>query len=109
MSLLFKLEEFKIKWDLFWAFHWRAAFKACGLFFVVQFINYANLCWNFRAIAQAQYLSIAITDGIASYIGFKLVKKIGEAESRAALIGYMAGGMVGSLVSTYVSKKVFGA
>lgn len=86
-----------------------ASVKVFALFFTVQFISYANLAWNFRAIAQAQYAHIILTDGLASFLGFKVIKKIGEADSRAALIGYVIGGMIGSPLSTFVSKKVFGA
>jgi len=82
--------------------------KTFFLFFVVQFLYYGVLCWNYRAVAQANLLHVAISDGFAALIGFTLIKKVSAATSRAAMAGYVLGGMLGSVVSVMASVWIFG-
>lgn len=78
------------------------------LFFVVQFVSYAFITWNFRAIAQAQYVHVLFSDLVIAALNFKLIKKIAEAHSNVALAGYTIGGAAGSLASVWVTKQVLG-
>ena len=77
-------------------------------FFAVQFLNYAILCWNYRAVAQARYGNVFASDLMCAAISFTLIKRVAKTDSRAALAGYVLGGAVGSVVSVWITKGVFG-
>ncbi len=82
--------------------------KMFSLFFGVQFLNYAVLCWNIRSVAQAKYTNIFISDLMCAIMSFKLIKKVSMSESNWALCGYALGGACGSLASTWITKRFFG-
>jgi hypothetical protein len=69
---------------------------------------YGLLCYNYRAIATAHYLHIGISDVIIAGLSFTVIKKVAEAKTKTAWVGYTLGGLVGSLVSTWVSKNILG-
>lgn len=74
-------------------------------FFAAQFLNYAIMTWNMRAVALGWYLSIALTDLVIAGIGFTMIRRVAEAHSPLAIAGYCFGGMCGSLAAMYVTKK----
>jgi hypothetical protein len=78
-------------------------------FFAVQALNYALLCWNYRAVAQARLGNVFVSDLACAAISFTLIKRVAKAESRAAMAGYVLGGAVGSVVSVYATKGFFGS
>ena len=83
--------------------------KTFAYFFGVQFLNYAVLCWNIRAVAQAWYLSLFFTDILLAWIGFHMIGQVAEArKSRTAMAGYVLGGACGSLVSVWITRRLFG-
>ena len=85
--------------------------KSCKqflLFFVIQFVYYGVLCWNFRSISQARYGNIFSSDLACAAITFSLIKKVAKTESKAAWCGYVLGGAFGSIVSVWITKHLFG-
>jgi hypothetical protein len=82
--------------------------KYFGTFFFVQVMNYACLTWNYRAVAQAGYAHVVVSDLCCATISFTLIKIVSEAKCNAARAGYILGGACGSLVSVFVTKAVFG-
>ena len=79
-----------------------------AFFFAVQFLNYALLCWNYRAVAQARYGNVFASDLCCAAISFTLIKRVARTESGAAMAGYILGGAFGSVVSVYVTRGIFG-
>lgn len=77
-------------------------------FFLIQCLNYGILCWNFRAVAQARYVHIGLSDLCCAAISFTLIKRVAQTDSRAAMAGYIVGGAVGSVVSVWITKTVWG-
>jgi hypothetical protein len=77
-------------------------------FFAIQALAYAVACWNIRAVAQARYGPIALSDMSCAALQWTLIRRIGEARSRWAQAGYILGGACGSLVSVWITRQVFG-
>lgn len=77
--------------------------------FALQFVYYFAATWNFRVIAQAHYVSIAISDAGLAAVQFTLIQRIAKAESNLARAGYVLGGVTGSLLATFLTKVVYGA
>jgi hypothetical protein len=77
-------------------------------FFALQFISYAVITWNYRAVAQARYLSIGISDLCCAGLGFTAIKRVSKAEGHAALAGYVLGGAFGSMLSAWITTKAYG-
>jgi hypothetical protein len=73
-------------------------------FFWIQFLVYGFICWNTRAIADAWFGQLILTDGIIAFFNFKLTKKIAQAESEVAMWGYISGGICGSVTSVFLTK-----
>jgi hypothetical protein len=76
--------------------------------FFAQVLNYGILTINFRAVAQGHMKTMVITDGMCATLMFFLIKRISEAAGDAIIpwMGYTLGGMVGSVVGMYISKKL---
>ena len=81
-----------------------------ALFFGIQFLFYGLLCWNYRAIAQARYASVGLSDLCCAATSFTLIKMIADPDKKSkwAFSGYVLGGACGSLFSVWMSKGVFG-
>lgn len=86
----------------------RSAFVVFWLFFAVQCLSYGMLCWNYRAIAQARFVGIFVSDLFCAFIGFSLIKYVAGTKSHVARAGYVLGGAIGSVISVYITKVVFG-
>jgi hypothetical protein len=77
-------------------------------FFGLQFLSYAVITWNYRAVAQARYLSIGLSDLVCAGLGFTAIKRVSATEGRAALAGYVLGGACGSILSAWITRAVYG-
>jgi hypothetical protein len=84
------------------------AVQQFALFFLIQFVNYGLICLNTRAIANVWIGTLVASDMAIAGLNFKVIKKIADSESRAALLGYTIGGACGSVVSVLLSKRIFG-
>ncbi len=79
-----------------------------SLYFAIQCLSYGVFCWNLRVVAQARYLSIFASDLCFAAISFTLIRKVAEAKSGWAQVGYILGGACGSLVSVWITRRLYG-
>jgi len=78
-------------------------------FFFSQLLAYFLVTANYRAIAQGRYFWTAITDLLYATVQFYLIKKIADSkQTGVALVGYVSGGVVGSLTAIWLTKLIFG-
>ena len=77
--------------------------------FFTQVLMYGLLCINYRAIAQANYPLIVISDFIFASTNFFIIKKIAKDDNGSVFlwIGYTTGGVVGSLIGVWSSQHYF--
>lgn len=71
---------------------------------VAQFISYTNLVVNIRAISHKHYAWAVITDGLASLIGYFIVKRVAENKSKWLPVGMCVGGMLASIVGIWLTE-----
>jgi hypothetical protein len=83
-------------------------FKQFLFFFVLQFISYGLITWNYRAISQARYFSIGFSDLCVAGLGFTAIQRVSKAEGRWAMAGYVLGGAVGSVLSAWITHRIYG-
>jgi hypothetical protein len=76
-------------------------------FFAIQFVQYLLVTINMRAVAAGKYVWTAVTDATFAGFGFLLIQKVAETHSHGAWAGYVAGGIVGSQVGIWVSKRLW--
>lgn len=83
--------------------------KKRTLLFGAQFLSYFLIVANTRAYTQGRYVWTAVTDTAIALIGFYTMKWISEGEDNrlATAMFYAMGGMLGSLVSIWVTKLVY--
>lgn len=80
-------------------------------FFALQFVAYFMFVANTRAFTQAAYGWTWVTDTMLAAQAFAVSKlMIDNKEGRGlwAGIGYTLGGPMGSLLSIYLTKKLYG-
>ena len=70
----------------------------------VQFVSYANLTVNFRAIAAGHVPHAMVTDAAASAISFFIIRKVSKSEGYAALAGMMVGGSLAAAFGIYMTR-----
>jgi hypothetical protein len=93
------------------AWYPKSPFGQFSVMFTTELISFFILVANTRAFTQANYFWTAVTDTIFSAQGFLLFKMMADdenARSWASGIGCTLGGTIGSLLSIYVTKKIFG-
>ncbi len=78
--------------------------KIFALMFVVQFCNYLNLTFNFRAIAHKKYQWAVGTDAMASMFTFFIIAKVAHEGTYEALAGMVLGGALASAVGIYLTQ-----
>lgn len=80
-------------------------------FFVSQFISYFLIVANGRAFNQGSYLWTGTTDtliGGQNFLMVRLISKDSNDLHGLSLLGYMAGGTVGSLFAIWTTLHVYG-
>jgi hypothetical protein len=80
--------------------HWRSFAKFAAL----QSVNFVIAVANIRALAHLQYGWAVLTDGLICILMWTIIKNIGEAKDPYAKVGYVIGGMVGSLVGMFLTQ-----
>lgn len=75
---------------------------------MTQFASYLLICWNMRAIAKGRIGQTVVSDILFAGINFKLFKRIQAAQTNLAWAGYAIGGALGSALSIYITKRVWG-
>lgn len=77
----------------------RHALMLCGL----MFINFLVQSVNIRAVAQAQWGFIAITDALILTLNFTAIQKVAKADTRLEQVWYTIGGTIGALTGVWLS------
>lgn len=75
-------------------------------FFILQVINFILLVTNIRALAHLQYTMAVLTDGLICFMSWTVFKAMQrDVNSWAAKVGFISGGMVGSLLGMYITRR----
>jgi hypothetical protein len=81
--------------------------KEMAILFCIQILSYSLLCINFRAVAQTQYHTAAITDFALASMSFFVIRKIARSEdSFHQWTGYVLGSVAGSYLGIYISSLI---
>jgi hypothetical protein len=82
-----------------------------GFFFAAELVCFFIIVANMRAVALANYLGAASTDllfGLQAWGMMKLTVEHAEARTFAGGIGTTLGGVCGTLLSIWCTKRMFG-
>ena len=81
--------------------------KEMAILFFIQILSYSLLCINFRAVAQTQYHTAAITDFALASMSFFVIRKIARSEDFFhQWTGYVLGSVAGSYLGIYISSLI---
>ena len=85
----------------------RQKLKEASTLFFIQIALYGLLCINYRAIAQVQYNTAALSDFIIASFNFFIIRKIAKSEDALhQWLGYVLGSVVGSYLGIYISTLI---
>ena len=76
-----------------------------AVFFALMFLNYGLVCINMRMIARGSYLGTAWTDAAIAALGFTLIRSIADTDALIAQLGYVSGGVCGSMLGLWLTRK----
>jgi hypothetical protein len=76
--------------------------------FSLNLCSYVMLTWDFRAVAQANYIQSPIINMVIGILGFSIFKKIQEADTMIERVFYILSCGVGVDVGIWVSKVFLG-
>ena len=76
--------------------------------FILQSLNFAVICINYRAVAQADIPLAVITDMVWALLNYILIKKVATSNSPYKFMGYLLGSALGSSLGIIVSKLFLG-
>lgn len=85
-----------------------ASWRPFSMLFAAQFVNYGFIAWNYRMIAQAHYGSIFVSDIACASLSWFLIRRVAKEDSMAGFYGFALGGACGAVVSTVITKMVYG-
>lgn len=71
---------------------------------ILMFVNYALNAVSFRLLARGSFLGVGIADGMIAWWGFTMTKLIVQADTRVQQVGYVIGGVGGSLFGLWLTK-----
>lgn len=88
----------------------RAQLKQFSLFASTQALSYFLFVANGRAYTQGHYAWTAVTDGLYAAQSFFLLRRLVKEDANNAwsFAGYVFGGVAGSLISIYVTTRLYG-
>lgn len=77
------------------------------LFFIMQFVAYALITANTRAISKGSYSWVFVTDLLIAFVNFVVFKRIAAdpATNIDAIAGYTLGGAFGSMMTLWIEKR----
>jgi hypothetical protein len=75
-----------------------------GLFFALMFVTYALVSINTRMTARGSYLGTAWSDALIAVLGFTLIRRVAEAVALVAQVGYVCGGVCGSMLGLWLTR-----
>ncbi len=64
---------------------------------------------SIRVFAQGRYLETALADTICLWMGFTIVKRISEAQTKAECAAYVISGVLAYQLAIFVTKSVYHA
>lgn len=76
-------------------------------FFVIQFVQYLLITVNMRAVAAGKYAWTGISDFAIAGLGYFLIQRVAISHSYGAWAGYALGGVFGSQVGIWLSKRLW--
>lgn len=82
------------------------------IFFFWELATFFMLSFNFRVLAKGSYFWTILSDGVLSangMIGIAAIAKDKRAQTKAAIIGNSVGGMCGSAIGIFVTKRLLGS
>ena len=80
--------------------------KEFFILFASQTLLYCLVCINIRAVAQAHYVWLSVSDFFVAFVSFFVIKKISQSTDTVyQWAGYVTGSVIGSLLGTYISTK----
>ena len=79
--------------------------RTFSLFFALMFINYGLNAINFRMLARGSYWGVAWTDASIALFGFTIIRSIAETDAFIAQAGYVMGGVCGSMLGLWLTRK----
>jgi hypothetical protein len=77
-------------------------------FFGYQVLMYTLLVVNYRYVAAASYVGSVVSDGLIACASFAAIQNIAQSKNRVDRLCYTAGGMVGSVLGVFISKRLMG-
>jgi len=81
--------------------------KEASILFFIQIALYGLLCINYRAIAQVQYNTAAVSDFMIASLNFFIIRKIAKSEDALhQWLGYVLGSVAGSYLGIYISTLI---
>jgi len=81
--------------------------KEASILFFIQIALYGLLCVNYRAIAQVQYNTAALSDFMIASLNFFIIRKIAKSEDALhQWLGYVLGSVAGSYLGIYISTLI---
>ena len=89
----------------------KSSYGQFWFFFLTQFVSYFTIVANTRAYTQGNYAWTAITDAFFAAQNFIMIRIISRQTDNHGLwpgLGYTIGGTVGSLISIWVTKRLYG-
>jgi len=75
--------------------------------FLMNFIVYLVLVFNYRAVAQGRYAESIISDMIIAFLGFTIVKKISTATTKIEHAAMVISGGAASFLGIYITRMWF--
>jgi hypothetical protein len=73
---------------------------------VGQIVAYSLICYNIRAVAQADYISTAVSDAIFTTVNFLIIRHIAKSEDSIPILAvYVLGSVIGSMIGIYLSVQ----
>lgn len=79
------------------------------LFFFVQFVNFGIWVLDVRFVSQANYLLAVVSDALYCTLNFALIRKISRTEETLpGYLGYMLGGVAGTVIGIWLSQVMTG-
>jgi hypothetical protein len=74
------------------------------LFFGLMFLNYGLACINFRMVARGSYWGTAWSDTALALLTFTLIRHVAQTDALIAQVGYVCGGVCGSLLGLWLTR-----
>jgi len=79
--------------------------KVAALLFLMMCLNYGLNTISFRMIARGSYIGTGLTDAFIAAFGFWMIQEVSHTRTWLAFGGYVCGGVAGSLIGLWLTRK----